>query len=132
MGKFNQMTIIENVQLQSEFVPSNVMLGGVPTSIVWRSRLGPVKIVQAGFKDATKSALVIVLEDGSRYTCLAATFGTQSMPFDLVTAVKDVMASDQAVELCVAVNPRSGQAAAGYFCGLRLAGSKTDTDLISL
>ena len=75
MGKFNEMTIIENVQSQAEFVPSNVMLGGVPTSIVWRSRLGPVKVVQAGYKDATKSALVIVLEDGSRYTCLSATFG---------------------------------------------------------
>lgn len=132
MGKFNQMTIIENVQSQAEFVPSNVMLGGIPTSIVWRSRLGPVKIVQAGYKDATKSALVVVLEDGSRYTCLSATFGGGEMPSYLIEAVKTVIASGQSVELCVAINPRTGQAAAGYFCGFRLAGSNTDAGLISL
>ena len=133
MGKFNQMTIIDPVPTQAaEFVPSHPQIGGQPTSIVWRTGLGPVKIVTAGFTDQSKTELVIVLADGKRYKCLSATFGGGSMPHQLVEAVKIVQASGQLVELCVALNPSTRRPAASYFCGFRLAGSKTDADLISL
>jgi len=135
VGKFNQMTIIDPDLLpdaMAEFVPSRPQIGGQPTSIVWRTGLGPVKIVNAGFTDQSRTELVIVLADGKRYKCLSATFGGGSMPHQLVEAVKLVQASGQLVELCVALNPVSRRAAPNYFCGFRLAGSKTDADLISL
>jgi len=132
MGQFKQMAIIEAEQQASEFVPSNPQINGQPTSLVWRNRLGPVKIVDAGYTDESKTELVIVLANGQRFTCLSSTFGGGSIPQQLRDATKLVLASGQLVELCVARNPVTRNVAPGYFCGFRLAGSKSGTGLIGL
>ena len=133
MGKFNEMSVIQSNNQQLEFVPSSVYLGGQPASLVWRTRLGPVEIVQSGYEDETKSVLVVVLSNGDRYRCKVETFGGRKFPFYLIDALALVTGSGTRVELCVAVSNRiNSQAAPGFFCGLRIAGSKTDRGLISL
>jgi len=132
MGKFNNMAVISQIEAQSEFVPTNVWLNGIPAKIVWRNSLGPVEIVDAGYEDESRTTLVIVLNNGKRFKCRAATFNG-SFPFHLIDAISSVTGSGKKVELCVAIGThRDAKASPDFFCGLRIAGSRTDAPLISL
>ena len=131
MANSNTLTFA-NLPTVTEFVPTNVFIGDQPTKIVWRNRLGAVKIVDAGYEDRDKTVLVIVLDSGVRYKCKAATFARSEFPQSFISAINTLKASGQEVELCVAISPRTGKAKEGFFCGFRLPLPKSNTGLISL
>jgi len=120
MGKFNQMTVVAaETQELATFVPSVPTIGGVPTSVVWRNQQGVGTIVAGG---AVGNDIKIRLDNGNEYVCKPATFGGV-FPEAFLNALREAHANQVKVVLCVAVNPRTGRAAEGYFCGLRPAGT---------
>ena len=73
MGKFNQMTVVATqAQEIATFVPSNPVLNGQPTTVVWRNQQGVGKIVAAG---SVAGNIKIRLDTGAEFTCKPDVFG---------------------------------------------------------
>ena len=118
MGKFNQMSVVTtSTQELATFVPSAPTLGGMPTSVVWRNQQGVGKIVAGGVVGRN---VQIRLDNGKDFVCKPETFGG-AFPEAFLNALREAHAYQTKVVLCVAVNPRTGNASEGYFCGLRPA-----------
>ena len=120
MGKFNQMTVVATqTQEFATFVPNSPVLGGIPTSVVWRNQQGVGKIVAGG---SVGDNIKIRLDTGAEFICKPETFGGV-FPEAFLNALREAHSSEEKIVVCVAVNPRTGNASAGYFCGLRPAAS---------
>lgn len=126
MGKFNQMTVVATqTQELATFMPSNPVLNGQPTTVVWRNQQGVGKIVAAGSVDGN---IKIRLDTGAEFTCKADVFGGV-FPEAFINALREAHANQVEIVVCTAVTPNKISLRGGavfspnFFCGIKPAGA---------
>ena len=130
MGKFNQMTVVATqTQELATFAPSNPVLNGQLTTVVWRNQKGVGKIVAAGSVDGN---IKIRLDTGAEFTCKADVFGGV-FPEAFINALREAHANQVEIVVCTAatpgrIGPRGEKVfSENFFCGIKPAGASALT-----